>query len=711
MIVIFALAIAMFLSCGSVSEATTYYLSPTGSNSNDGLSTGTPKLTFAHVIPLLFAGDTLYLTNGTYTTANSGMLVADCNTTAHDGTVSAHVTIQALNERQAHIGQNGDQNANIRISNCSYWDFVGLYLSSNEYTGSTSLGATAHMVDCDHITWKYNLFYRNNNYANVHLISWVRSPHVWVIENEFYAYHRHAIVPGGATSFGSDFAVIRGNYINSRYRNSSASGGHGNGNGSRGDSCVEGYPLNKSIIENNICENSSSGFTTQAIGEARDNKWLGNIFYEPCTVGVGQCSISIGLRPQMRGEPFAQNPLNNIIKDFVSINAFYFGLGLDSNQNAQISQTSIFLPSVMSTASKVGARCVLVSSGSNLSCFYTNTVVVGPGPAGAIGFLWTSQSNWGANYTNAVGIATNYSPDDGHVTNKNTSTPTFGSCYLWVPAGSPLKGAGLGGADIGATILYKYIDGVLTNEPVWNTSTGVFYGCRTVVAGVNDSAGDSCNNVHERLHVNTGGCSFPAGYGTVQDPSPPGTLTQSKFRFEAFNDPEASPHLLPDLGANPSTYTNANLPIYPGGKARLRIKIAANNELASGNRGVPLWCSHNGGTYAAVGNSYGALKLRFAGLGSDTVIGVTTSEQMPSDQAGAVQGQIVRTADPVPQAVLTASSDVEIVYMLQTDPTAAIGDTWDCRVRQMDGAQTVTVLDTYTATPRLTAVGLASSGQ
>jgi hypothetical protein len=39
--------------------------------------------------------------------------------------------------------------------------------------------------------------------------------------------------------------------------------------------------------------------------------------------------------------------------------------------------------------------------------------------------------------------------------------------YLFIPPNSPLKGAGQGGSDIGANIIYRYQDGVLTNQPLW----------------------------------------------------------------------------------------------------------------------------------------------------------------------------------------------------------------------------------------------------
>jgi hypothetical protein len=74
-----------------------------------------------------------------------------------------------------------------------------------------------------------------------------------------------------------------------------------------------------------------------------------------------------------------------------------------------------------------------------------------------------------------------------------------------------MKRAGADGRDIGATVLRRYRDGVLTTERLWDATTGAFP-CGPVVAGVNDDAARSCVGVHRRLNVNANGCAFPAGY-------------------------------------------------------------------------------------------------------------------------------------------------------------------------------------------------------
>jgi hypothetical protein len=74
-----------------------------------------------------------------------------------------------------------------------------------------------------------------------------------------------------------------------------------------------------------------------------------------------------------------------------------------------------------------------------------------------------------------------------------------------------MKGAGENGADIGANIIYRYQGGFLTNQKLWNQTTGQFP-CGAVVSGVNDDAtfpSSSCINVNERLNVGVNGCPIP----------------------------------------------------------------------------------------------------------------------------------------------------------------------------------------------------------
>jgi hypothetical protein len=74
-----------------------------------------------------------------------------------------------------------------------------------------------------------------------------------------------------------------------------------------------------------------------------------------------------------------------------------------------------------------------------------------------------------------------------------------------------MRAAGGGGADIGARIVNRYVDGTLTDEPLWDPTTGAFP-CGAIVEGVNDEAthpGATCSTVHERLHVGAEGCALP----------------------------------------------------------------------------------------------------------------------------------------------------------------------------------------------------------
>lgn len=59
--------IFILLLVASTAEATTYYVATTGSDSNNGTSIDTPKLTIQACVDLMIAGDTCYVRGGTYT--------------------------------------------------------------------------------------------------------------------------------------------------------------------------------------------------------------------------------------------------------------------------------------------------------------------------------------------------------------------------------------------------------------------------------------------------------------------------------------------------------------------------------------------------------------------------------------------------------------------------------------------------------------------
>jgi hypothetical protein len=136
------------------------------------------------------------------------------------------------------------------------------------------------------------------------------------------------------------------------------------------------------------------------------------------------------------------------------------------------------------------------------------------------GFDISGQASWSMDGVWSVGNGSEDAPglSDPHFRNVHTTMPDAGACKVFTPPGSPAKGSGGGGEDIGASILYRYQDGALTKTPLWNSTTGAFTGCGVIVPGVNDVAGSSCFDVHTRLNVNTNGCKLPTAKPPIPTP-------------------------------------------------------------------------------------------------------------------------------------------------------------------------------------------------
>jgi hypothetical protein len=146
------------------------------------------------------------------------------------------------------------------------------------------------------------------------------------------------------------------------------------------------------------------------------------------------------------------------------------------------------------------------------NCLYLNNGGYGVMVDGIDDFVIERCDTWG----NGLGDDNIDEPSgdgEGHIRNCLAVEPTGiglgeGQAVVFIPADSNMKGAGTDGADIGANVLYRYVNGVLTDEPLWDPETGEFpHGA--LVEGVNDRPGRSAFDVHKRLNIGGGGQPLP----------------------------------------------------------------------------------------------------------------------------------------------------------------------------------------------------------
>ena len=512
------LSALLAVSAAPVSAAT-YYISPTGTDTAAGGTSAAPWRTFPFAIPRLNPGDTLRLKNGTYV----GHVYIDCNNGAKNGTASQRITFMADNERQAVIKGDGGKYQPFTMVSCSYWNIIGLHVengdfpsspSSNGGTVMTFRGPNAASPGCSHLVVRRNLARRPDRYKNSAVISFIyNNTHNLVEENEIYEWHRHGYIFYG----NSNNNVGRRNYGNRRNY-----------------PCVSGsawcswagfmvYGSNDNIYENNIGENGAT-FNLEPIhaGPAR-NRYLGNMSYKSGYRTAPHAALSA-----------ADEPMNTTFANDVAIFPVTTGFYSRSSHDTVINNSSIF--AAPTTLAGYLADLGTAPTNGTYSLYVTNSLVMnltqnyGMSVATSRGGTWDWKFAYNATYNNRTNYSSNITP-----TNAFLGNPGMGSCYLWVPATSPLKRAGkdLNGdgvrEDIGANILYRYQDGVLTNQPLWVTdpATGRYPFCGAVVPGVNDIAGTSCQDVHTRMNVNMNGCSFPAGY--------PSTTPPPAFNFSLSN--------------------------------------------------------------------------------------------------------------------------------------------------------------------------------
>jgi hypothetical protein len=510
------LAIATLPTTLPAHGAAVYYLSPTGDNGNTGTQ-ASPWKTFAFAIPRLVAGDTLILLDGRYDRRTTGLPSINCASGARNGTASSPITFTAQKERRALLLGDG-WSSTIKIQNCSYWSFSGIYSRQvdNPYA-SGGTGFNIHLLNSHHITVQRCLAYGVNRYRNVSVIVLENTHDSLIEECEAYFFHRKGISLGANASRN----VIRRNYVHSRSAANVCEDCEGGGSGQssrRGDEGINlGYPGSDNIAENNVSEGSYTGFAVNASGTSDRNRFYGNIALDD---GFGFLVTSRGAGP-------TRTPHDTLLTDNAAIDSSISGVYLRGAENTKISNMTILntLPgfsghgmaadrsvlNYITEAFRCNAETAPCGNGDSSTHILNSLSVNNAG----IGFAFNPQlqdGGWSIRHSNAYSNNRDYWPNPDPT--NSAMNPQLGSCKLWIPDGSPMQRAGSDGEDIGANILYRYANGILTDQRLWDFVTGAFpHGA--IVPGVNDIGGESAFDVHSRLNVNSNGCRFPARYANV----------------------------------------------------------------------------------------------------------------------------------------------------------------------------------------------------
>ena len=490
-----------------------FYISPAGDDEASGTSRFTAFGSFSRAVSRLQPGDVLVVLDGTYTRESTGLPRIDCANNAESGTAAQPITIRAENERRAFLSSDGHQ-AGFEMSNCRWWRIEGLRAASRDAGDAEILGGFPfRLSNVEDVTLRRLLGSHNNRAQNTHVYAIEESRNVLLEECEAYFFHRHAF-----SIWKSYGVVLRRCYANSmRYGRKGCCSEIDNRE--FGDSAFTIYGSSATIVENCVSENFANGFHVHAISNpldpsgsgGRHNRFLGSVSMDD-EVGALVSSRYV--------DGAYRNALGNVFRDFVTVDTGGTGLFLRGAADTVVENVTLYGSSGASGLEadggdpEFGGTC---GETNPEGCGFSATNVLSVDHAG-LGIGAGEQQDWSVDHSNASGSAADWvvgeAVDDGggHVQQSLSTDPGpigrgTGQCIAWVPAGSPMKGAGRDGSDIGANIVYRYENGVLTGTPLWDVHTGAFP-CGAVVAEINDGS-PSCRNLHERLNVNTNGCALP----------------------------------------------------------------------------------------------------------------------------------------------------------------------------------------------------------
>jgi hypothetical protein len=302
--------------------------------------------------------------------------------------------------------------------------------------------------------------------------------------------------------------VFRQNYLQSRWATSTGDT-VGVDDVTRGEVAIQIEESQSALVENNVAEVVGTGFSV--VGRA-----VGSSYTDPAPYPVSGArlygnlardALREGFRVETRCDAAAPCDLpERVVSDTLIVNGVALQAGTGFSVDAAPG-TRVDNVTAVNVQNGLQLKREAANAGLEFSASAARALVRG---YSGVAFGAAEVREWSFEHCAAQtpgAEAVDFSPNDDNV-RLPVTVPADDACVAYLAPNSQLRGAAGVEGDVGANVVYRYVDGVLTGEPLWHQETGAF-ACGAVVPGINDDPSQSCIGVHERLRIGTADCPVP----------------------------------------------------------------------------------------------------------------------------------------------------------------------------------------------------------